>query len=258
MYCYRKLNFHYFTIAMKYFIGIIFLTTFIGSLNLYAQRKKSAVLQENPSTGYGTITLPGGSQLTGRIRFNDNAGIVSCEEGKNSRSFNSKNVTSFHFFDEAMQRSRVFHAFEFDDPDIGMPVFSFFEVLKEFKTFAVLARIDPVKVEPRRGILQPYTAPALTDRSSGRIETSQTETIFFINDSGEIEPYLKIVERESEGLLLDYNRTRNEFIKEKLFEQYTGVHYNALVDFARDNELSFRQKKDLITILDRYEELLSN
>ncbi|MEX2233987.1 MAG: hypothetical protein WD824_17610 [Cyclobacteriaceae bacterium] len=77
-----------------------------------------------------------------------------------------------------------------------------------------------------------------------------------MNSNGEFEPYLRIVEKEIGGDLLDYNETSNRFINDDLFKEYTGPHFRALADFAKQNKLSFKRKTDIIRILDEYERIV--
>jgi hypothetical protein len=198
-----------------------------------------------------------GQKLSGQVSFNDNEGIVAFRKNEEEvKYFNSKSIAGFEFRDPTRLLHRYF-VMEYTDPNIGIAKFSFFEVLKEFKSFAVLAKIDPVGADIQRPMGIP-TNKALSSKSRNNVVATQVETVYFMSEDGDVQPYLEIIEKETEKLLVDYNRTRNRFVNGDLFELYTRPFYKDLVDYAKANELTFRRKSDLVAILDRYEYLLSH
>ena len=91
--------------------------------------------------------------------------------------------------------------------------------------------------------------------SSVYSEISQTETIFFLNSSGVIEPYLKVTKKEFVGRLLINENEKKKLVDPSLFAEYiTKPVYDRLVVFAQENDLKFRSKEDFLIILDHYAE----
>lgn len=88
------------------------------------------------------------------------------------------------------------------------------------------------------------------------MEISQVETIYFMNTTGDIKPYLEIVERDIDGWAFDRNKTKNKIVDKHLLEEYAGKDFEALEDFAKKNDLSFKSKEDLLKIMDHYKELV--
>lgn len=153
-----------------------------------------------------------------------------------------------------MSRRRVFHVFDYTDKGTGFTNPAFFEVLAEFESFAVLAKIDPVEVKPKKGI-----TPRVPSTMAGSDHTKvafQTETIFIMNATGAMEPYLELREKEVEGVYLDARSQRKKYIERDLLQEYTGTLYPDLEAFARENNLGFNVKEDLIKILAHYKHLL--
>jgi hypothetical protein len=162
----------------------------------------------------------------------------------------------FEFEDMELSRSRVFHVFDYTDKATGFTNPAFFEVLGEFESFAVLARIDPVEVKPQKGIM-PRAASTMVGSDHTKV-AFQTETIFIMNDTGEMEPYLELREKETEGVYFDTRSQRKKYIDRDLLQEYTGTLYPHLEAFASDNDLRFNVKEDLVKILDQYKHLLDN
>lgn len=220
------------------------------------QERRAQIVQAKIATGPGSVQTLDNNIVKGKITFNDNQGIVTVERDGESRSFTSKKSAGFEFYDSALLRHRIFLVFDYTDESVGLTKPAFFEVLAEFKSFAVLAKIDPVEVKPQRGIMP---RPASTMVGSDHTKVAyQTETIFILNDRGEIERYVELREKEIEGVFFDTRGNRKKYIDKDLIEEYTGAHYAALKAFADSNNLDFKVKEDLIKILAQYKVLVGN
>jgi hypothetical protein len=215
-----------------------------------AQNKKSALLANEGDNGIGAITLQDGIVLRGPIKYNDNVGVVRFEDRDDPKTFTPSEVSGFYFFSEKYSRDRNFLSLEFYDGQRQTRNMYFFEVLKEFKSFAVLTLIDGIKTTIVRNGTYPYNV------RSDHVQATQTETIYFFSDDGKILPYLQIIERETEYSLVDWNSTKNKFINKSLLEKFTGQYFQQLVDFAEQNKLSFKSKEHLVRILEHYRDLI--
>lgn len=222
-----------------------------------AQEKRAQILQAKLASGYGSVQNLDGELFKGKVTFNDNLGIVTVENDGESRSFTPKKAISFEFEDMDLSRHRVFHVFDYTDKETGFTNPAFFEVLGEFESFAVLAKIDRIETKPQKGIM-PRTTSTMVASDHNKV-AFQKETIFIMNDTGGIEPYLELREKEIEGLYFDTRTSnRKKYIDRNLIEEYTGTLYPDLEAYARDNNLSFKVKENLVKILDHYKYLLDN
>ena len=94
--------------------------------------------------------LNGGTELKGLVRYNGKTGVVSFESGRDSRSLTSRNLTGFEYFDERQSRQRIFYSLPYEDPVNNTEASLFFEVLRQYKDFAMLAKTDPLDVKQRQ------------------------------------------------------------------------------------------------------------
>lgn len=226
-----------------------------------AQRKRSTILKYDAKHRDGKVLLTDGTELSGGIAFNDNEGIITLVDGTDSKAFNSRDVLKFEFYSDELGRYRVFYSLEYNDPETGVKDAEFFEVLKELSSFAVLVRIERLKTQVRSGLSSPYLSgtPASTTMTNGNsTKITQTQTVFFMNERGDMEPYLRFTEKELQGNVLDWNEKHSQYINADLFKKYTGEHFKQLVEYARANKLSFKRKADITTILDKYEDLIEH
>ena len=221
-----------------------------------AQERRAQILQAKIASGYGSVHTLDDEIVEGKVTFNDNQGIVTVEQNGESRSFTSKKALGFQFEDTELSRQRVFHVLDYTDEATGFTNPAFFEVLAEFESFAVLAKIDPVEVKPQKGIM-PRVPSTMTGNDHTKV-AFQKETIFIMNDTGVIEPYLELTEKETEGVFLDTRSHRKKYIEKNLLKEYTGTFYADLEAFANSNNLDFNVKEDLIKILTNYKDLLEN
>src|SRR5688572_29550505 len=107
-----------------------------------AQERRAQILQAKIASGYGSVHTLDDEVVKGKVTFNDNQGIVTVEKDGESRSFTSKKALGFEFEDKELSRDRVFHVLDYTDKATGFTNPAFFEVLAEFESFAVLAKID--------------------------------------------------------------------------------------------------------------------
>ncbi len=226
------------------------------SFSAEAQERRAQIIQAKLASGYGSVLSVDDEIVKGKLIFNDNLGIVTVEADGESRSFTSKKAMSFEFEDMNLGRHRVFQVLDHTDKFTGFTNLAFFEILAEFKSFAVLSKIDPVEVKAQKGIL-PRVSTTMVGSDHTKV-AFQTETIFIMNETGANEPYLELTEKEIEGVYFDTRSNRKKFIDRNLLEEYTGTLYAELEIFASANNLRFNVKEELIKILDYYRSLIDN
>lgn len=230
----------------------------LAHFSLFGQKKKMAedvLVNEKAEWFEGSILLNDGSQLTGLIKYDDNSAVLSFQDGTSSKVFTSSRVATFQFFDEAMQKQRVFYAFPYEDPKTMAMRPQFFEVIREYDSFAILGKTDPVDVD-RKMSKNPlvYTSPDGTGiMSSTRLVVSQVETIYLMNTEGDIKPYFKTVNEDKSGIQLS-DGTSHKMIDDEVIQEFIPEPtLKKLKTFAKENNLKFSRKEDFLQILDYYD-----
>jgi hypothetical protein len=233
---------------------LLLIVTFIhGSV---AQNRRSGILDEPLPKGEGSITLYDGSSIKGIVTYNDNEGFVQVLEGTESHSYAPKRVIAFEFFDDALNRKRNFLSLEATNTETGQIDFVFFEILGEFENFAILTKKDRIQTEviSSGGGYNPATGNSWPATSS--TVAYQTETVYFLNAEGKLEPYTQNIDREVERTFADSRTNKDRYVKKNLLEQYTGEHYPALQAYIDENKLKLKRKEDLILVIQEYKRLL--
>jgi TonB family protein len=217
----------------------------------------SSLSPENIDWNEGSILLSDGRELKGNLKYNDKNGVLMYQNGSGSDSFTPRSAAGFEFWDGAAGKQRVFFTFPYADKAVTKHFF--FEVIKEFKSFAVLAKTDPIDLDERStpGSIYDSKTNTFSDISLTTFSTqvSQSETIYLMDaKDGAIKPYVKIVDKDIDDT---YSvKTRNWMIDEDLLKIYTGTLYQKLLAYAEENKLRFSRKWDLIRILEYYSSLL--
>lgn len=233
---------------------------FVFSENVLSQNL--AMEESSEEWSEGTINLTNGTILKGLLRYNDKTGILRYENGGTSKSLTARNVISYSYTEAASNKLRLFYSIEYEDSKSGAKRPLFFEFIKEYSQFAVLSKIDPIDIDQIQnpyGYYYPYGATTNT-------QVSQSETIYFLKQEGEITPVLKITNKEIDsslgiGLLfmIPYKSktTKRKLEGKNILESYTEPYYEDLKKYAKENDLTFKKKEDFLKILDYYETLVA-
>jgi hypothetical protein len=233
------------------------------SISSFAQKKKEkeeSLLKENAEWFEGTIMLTDGTELKGLLKYTDQNGVLSFQDGTNSKVLTATRVVGFEFFDESLQKQRVFYTLAHEDSQTNVVRPLFFEVVREYSSFAILSKTDPVDVEQKLSKNpMAYSPNAINLTSNRRLVVSQEETIYLMNAQGEIKPYFKMVNEENKGLLATGDvKTKNKMVDDDLLIEFvTEPIYEKLKTFAKQNNLTFKRKEDFLKILDHYDSIRS-
>ena len=208
----------------------------------------------------GSVLLNNGSEIKGLIKYNDKTDIVCLESTRVSKSFTSRHVKAFEFFDEIEQKQRIYYSVEIEDRINSIKRPLFFEILMELQNFALISKVAPISIEKREYATPAMFNPATGGFSAGRYygypsTISHTETLFLMSKDGEVRPFLEIKEKEIDGMFFDRSVVKNRLIDEDAFKRFTGSHYHALMTFAKDNDIELKQKQGIIAVLEHYREL---
>jgi hypothetical protein len=219
-------------------------------------------LQYDTTQYSGIVVLPDKTKVRGYLVFNDNEGIVTITNSAGQRSFNAKNIQSFEYYDLESEAKKSFYALEFYDTEVGMPAVDFFEVLKEFESFAVLVRVHRLEaVTKASATLGNPLAPGIgrsfvqTNNEQNR-NIFQSRTVYFVDKDGNFQPYCRVTVRENPDDLILRNTRNSDILNGGLIEKYTDLHYAHLKKFAKEHKLKFNREDDLLVILNEYEAVL--
>lgn len=207
----------------------------------------------------GGVEMTDGTVIKGLVRYQPISGILSLSAGDISKSFVPRMVLEFWYVEGDNGDRHTFYSVT-DSTEEGDGKQYFFEVLKEFKTFAILSKIQPAKVELKENNSPAYDGfgrPIVTlGNTNGTINTITTETLFIFDADGKMTPYLKLTEKNSEGVMwfgrYDKSHHQKKTLDHDVIEDYTAPYYSQLKKYASDNGLKFTSKDDLMKILDYY------
>jgi len=209
-------------------------------------------LIQDDGWGEGTIIMNNGSELNGLVRFNDKSGILSYQNGNDTKTLIAKSVLGFQFVDPRTGAERVFLTMENEDRQTSMRVPQFFELVKEYQKMIVLSRVEPVAVKVK-GAAQSTPGEIDWDGSSRAI-AEQYEVIYFKPHDGPLRPYLEIRYKEVDRMLYD-REAQSARVNADALKEWAGSHYKELMSFVRQKKLDLEVKQDLLVALDHLDSL---
>jgi hypothetical protein len=175
----------------------------------------------------GKIMLNDGTEAQGKVAYNDVTGVVSFESETNSGSYNARNIISFQYLDK--------HFYSIPYWSSTGVVRQFFEVLREYKDFAVISKT------------------ALLSGGS----SSELTTLYFMRAADlTVKPFLEILDREVKWRIFDSNKTQIRVLDSDLPKEIMGKNFEKVRAFARERNLVWHVKGSLISILDYYDSLV--
>lgn len=221
----------------------------------YGQRQtKERLLEINGKWNEGKILLKDNNQIAGLVSYNYFEGIVHFRSGSDMKTFTAKNLLGFDFYDDDWGDQRDFRSIPFDAENEGVSAPTFFEILIEFKHFALLSRLSDLETVKRT-----YpTDPISTSSPNGWVHKSvqQKEIIYIFDDKGKVRPYMMVIHEEGVGK--KRIKSKEKVLDGDLLKEYLGKSYAELEIFAKEHDLSFKKKDDLLEILDQYQRMLKS
>ena len=214
-----------------------------------------------PVWGKGKITLNSGEELTGLVKYNAKSGGIAFDNGEVKKNLMARNVLGFDFVDPKTNVLRTFYSLEIPRDDGNSA--TIFEVIRLYETFAVLSCTESLQVLKSEYGVSP--APGIS--AVGHKEVTglgQRETIWFLPADGEPTIYLEFIKREGSGTsenfpypppwkTLDFGGDKRKIEDKDIFKVCTGDFYSAIKAYAKENNLSFKNKDHLFKLLDFYE-----
>jgi hypothetical protein len=204
----------------------------------------------------GEIILTNNDRLKGLVRFNTVNGVLAFDDGKTNRVFNARSVSSFTYFDAIQNQRRSFYSISYEDSK-GIKRPQFFEVLKELKSLVLLSCTQPLDLKQKWGYDPFYSAGFNSNAYRTKAVASQKEIIYFLDKGENIIPYLVIDNQESLNTFTNNSKSRikSKIVGEDYLKKFTGQHYKTLKEHAKNNNLHFDDKNELILILNFFDSL---
>lgn len=188
----------------------------------------------------------------GLIQHNDKLGLIKFKKpgdgDKEILTVSPKNILLMKYYDGEKSADRKFASFNYRFDETGEEGYQLFEVLYEFKHFAVLSKTFRVKP-----FVETYSNQ-LGAVYYQKVGHEQRESIFFVKENGEIEVYFSWVESDIEKFEWFPKKTK-PYVNKKLLSEYTGKYWNDMKKFIKKNKLKEKNKEGILKTMDYYSTL---
>jgi hypothetical protein len=190
----------------------------------------------------GTLMLENDRLLKGYIRHNDKLGVVKFKQDleDDEQFYIDTRVLAMEYFDEDQIRYRKFATFNINIEEMGRTATMLFEVMREFKDFAVLIRYDKVNLVLR----ERYT-------SFNKIGYEQFERICLVDRDGKAEALLVINNFRPAGPTVFVPKVTSHFNR-PVMKRCMGTFWPLVNAYIKTNKLNMNAKADVLEAIDYY------
>ncbi|HYF70694.1 MAG TPA: hypothetical protein VD884_21310 [Ohtaekwangia sp.] len=230
-------------------LHVLFAILFLGS-------QRYAVAQFNDLGVHGIwfdgeITLNDLTSLKGYVQYNDKLGLIKFKASQedDERSFTDKRILQMEFFDTQKSTYRKFATFNLKATDSGWEGSLLFEIVMEFRDFAVLSRRFPA--DPALRNVGDFYNPKIVN-----IGYDLTEQICVAGTDGEVGLVLQTTDTELVGSKPLIHRKVKPVLFAGVMIKYMGIKWKHVRTFVKANKLKLTEREDLMSAFAYYEQLI--
>lgn len=189
----------------------------------------------------GAIVFDDNSTRKGLVQFNDKLGMIKFRKTPDSAedSFVETSVVAMQLFDEDTGTWRHFALFNVDDAQSGKRRALLFEVLMEFRKFALLTRVERVNV----GVRTRYDATLRTPYTV-KVGYEQFENLCLVDEDGNATVVLSVSEFERNKLSMASKL--KPYLDKRALEKYLGDDWDQFLVLVKNNKLNLKRRDDFI------------
>ncbi len=196
----------------------------------------------------GSIVRNDGTTRKGLIQFNDKLGVILFKQNPEDpeESFAETSISVLEFFDDNADRLRRFATFNLKEEETGRQLARLFEIVMEFRDFALLSRIETANMALRErqvGVVDPTSPTRRT--TTVKVGYEQFERFYLVNEAGILAEVLVVSELEKDKLEIFARRTKPDLDK-KTIKSYLKDDYDRFNTLVKENNLNLKKKADFI------------
>jgi hypothetical protein len=240
----------------NYMLGIGLILT-ISLLNNNISAQESGEMKAKRNLHDGVMTFNNGEVIRGLMQFYDDSRVALVEKDGNANFLGPLEVKQFEFVDGSQTDRRKYVSLEYKMYSYSIPKLCFFEVLKEIKGhFTILLQTERSRSQSRDAN---YFFNSSKSLSSGpRLLAQQVTSLLFMDETGNIKPYIEYTYQESQGLIRDRAVKYFQYINKNLLKEMTSKHYKEIVRYSKENDISLRTTAGVLRALEHYEKIVSS
>lgn len=202
----------------------------------------------NSKWNKGHIVLNDDRKLVGLIQSNERLRLIKFKVNDTNpeQSFLERNIKSYEYLDSDANMNRKFMRFNVYVADLGKTQEEVFELIYEFRDFAVLSKTFPVNPSVR------VYSGGYGDQHAKMVGYEQYEGIFLVNVDGVAECLLMGVAVEKMKQRPNKSAKVQTVYQDKLLKKYVGDKWEAIRVFIKENKLKMKNKADVLRVFDYY------
>ena len=188
------------------------------------------------------------SSLKGLIQFNDKLGMIKFKKSPDSaeESFVETSVVAMQLYDDDTREWRNFAVFNVNEVETGRQGALLFEVLMEFKKFALLTRVERVNISVRQ------RQDAFGNLHTVRVGYEQFEKLCLVDEKGTATVVLAVSEFERNKLSMASKL--KPYLDKRALEKYLADDWDEFQTLVKSNKLNLKKRYDFLRAFEYYRE----
>lgn len=231
---------------------------------LFGQGRKNKEAAIDTTWYEGAIVKNDGTKVKGRVRYNEPLGLVNFrDEYDEQTSYPATRIAGFEYFDTSRNKWRNLVSIENFNEQRNTMALDFHELILESENFSVWSKTEPLFMKKEQRFSPgvptspggPPSMPSMTTTES----LNRSEIIYLMDPRTErfhLLLRLESSERTTKRLPDDPATDKRGDINMSVIEQILGTaKLKQLQRYAKDNDLSWRKKNDVLQILAQADKL---
>jgi hypothetical protein len=236
---------------MKFYVCLLLLT--VATFSFAQSRKEKDRALVDTTWHEGSVIKADGSREAGLVRYNDALGLVNFkDELQEQYAYGATRVAGFEYFDKAINKWRYFLSIENYNQQKKEVAPDFHELIMEFENFTVWSKMEPIFLKKERsfGPTDPATGMPMTSVTES---LTRTEIIYLMDPKTDKFHPIMTLETSESGKRLpgDPSTDKRGTIDLDILERLFGAeNFRHLKSYAKQKDLTWKKKEDLLLILD--------
>jgi hypothetical protein len=253
----KWINLHYVLAQsdMKNRISLILLL-FIGHCSFAQELKNFGI---GSGWNQGRVTLNDGTKHFGEIRYNDVEGYISfrtSQAADDQHVFKNTDILSLEYIKEgSLQR---YYSLAFKNQETGQEEINFYEVVREFKDFAVLSKKDIMQAQRADKNYSVPLAAGFIPAKASSLTLTQYEQFFFLARDSNPELYLTMEYSYVDATLYKYSKNVGYISNNNIASKYFGDYWPKVKQHLKERKITLDTRDALVTALNFYVALLEH
>jgi len=201
----------------------------------------------------GNITLNSEEKLAGLCSYNEVNGIIYYKANDRSatiRTFHRSEILALEYVDAHRVITKKYYSLTLRNKKTQLDETGFYEMLKEYDEFAVVAKKNLVYSEK---IINTSTGL----HRNPKLFLRQYEQFYFLDKYGNLDFFMSVERNYLEDRFYDNLKKTGDILNKDLLSRYMGTYWPEMEQYLKDTGLRINDRSSLLQTFNYYDQLLT-